>query len=82
MNCESFGSCGSCTLGGSYEDQILYKKQLIADKFREFFDGEFEFFASQPQNYRIRAEFGIWHDIWHGAFDLAYTMGGTGGGIA
>ena len=77
MNCESFGSCGSCTLGGSYEDQILYKKRLIADKFREFFDGEFEFFASQPQNYRIRAEFGIWQDIWHSAFDLAYTMGGV-----
>jgi len=77
MNCESFGSCGSCTLGGSYEDQILYKKRLIADKFREFFDGEFEFFASQPQNYRIRAEFGIWHDIWHSAFDLAYTMSGS-----
>jgi len=77
MNCESFGSCGSCTLGEPYEDQILYKKQLIGDKFKEFFDGEFEFFASQPQNYRIRAEFGIWHDIWHGAFDLAYTMGGA-----
>lgn len=77
MNCESFGSCGSCTLGEPYEDQISYKKQLINDKFREFFDGEFEFFASQPQNYRIRAEFGIWHDIWHGAFDLAYTMGGA-----
>jgi len=77
MNCESFGSCGSCTLGEPYEDQILYKKQLIGDKFREFFDGEFEFFASSPQNYRIRAEFGIWHDIWHGAFDLAYTMGGA-----
>ena len=77
MNCESFGSCGSCTLGGSYEDQILYKKQLIGDKFREFFDGEFEFFASQSQNYRIRAEFGIWHDIWHSASDLAYTMGGA-----
>ena len=77
MNCESFGSCGSCTLDGSYEDQILYKKQLIGDKFREFFGGEFEFFASQPQNYRIRAEFGIWHDIWHSVFDLAYTMGGA-----
>ncbi len=77
MNCESFGSCGSCTLGGSYEDQILYKKRLIGDKFREFFGGEFEFFASSPQNYRIRAEFGIWHDIWHSAFDLAYTMGGA-----
>ena len=77
MNCESFGSCGSCTLGEPYEDQISYKKQLIGDKFREFFDGEFEFFASQPQNYRIRAEFGIWHDIWHSAFDLAYTMGGA-----
>lgn len=77
MNCESFGSCGSCTLGEPYEDQILYKKQLIGDKLREFFDGEFEFFASQPQNYRIRAEFGIWHDIWHGASDLAYTMGGA-----
>ena len=77
MNCESFGSCGSCTLGEPYEDQISYKKQLIGDKFREFFDGEFEFFASQPQNYRIRAEFGIWHDIWHSASDLAYTMGGA-----
>ena len=77
MNCESFGSCGSCTLGEPYEDQILYKKRLIADKLREFFDGEFEFFASQPQNYRIRAEFGIWHDIWHSASDLAYTMGGA-----
>jgi tRNA (uracil-5-)-methyltransferase len=77
MNCESFGSCGSCTLGEPYEDQILYKKRLIGDKFREFFDGEFEFFASQPQNYRIRAEFGIWHDIWHSVFDLAYTMGGA-----
>lgn len=77
MNCESFGSCGSCTLGEPYEDQILYKKQLIGDKFKEFFDGEFEFFASQPRNYRIRAEFGIWHDIWHGASDLAYTMGGA-----
>ena len=77
MNCESFGSCGSCTLGEPYEDQISYKKQLISDKFREFFDGEFEFFASQPQNYRIRAEFGIWQDIWHSAFDLAYTMGGA-----
>ena len=77
MNCESFGSCGSCTLGEPYEDQISYKKQLISDKFREFFDGEFEFFASSPQNYRIRAEFGIWHDIWHSVFDLAYTMGGA-----
>nr|WP_314439921.1 tRNA (uridine(54)-C5)-methyltransferase TrmA [uncultured Campylobacter sp.] len=77
MNCESFGSCGSCTLGEPYADQILYKKRLIADKLREFFDGEFEFFASQPQNYRIRAEFGIWHDIWHSASDLAYTMGGA-----
>ena len=77
MNCESFGSCGSCTLGEPYADQILHKKRLIGDKFREFFDGEFEFFASSPQNYRIRAEFGIWHDIWHGAFDLAYTMGGA-----
>ena len=77
MNCKSFGSCGSCTLSEPYEDQIPYKKQLISDKFREFFDGEFEFFASQPQNYRIRAEFGIWHDIWHSAFDLAYTMGGA-----
>ncbi|WP_306528657.1 hypothetical protein [Campylobacter sp.] len=77
MNCESFGSCDSCTLGEPYEDQISYKKQLISDKFREFFDGEFEFFASSPQNYRIRAEFGIWHDIWHSVFDLAYTMGGA-----
>lgn len=59
MNCESFGSCGSCTLGEPYEDQISYKKQLIGDKFREFFYGEFEFFclAAAKLSYQGR----IWH---------------------
>ena len=68
-----FGECGSCTLALPYEDQLNFKANFIADKFREFFDGELEVFSSKPQRYRSRAEFGIWHEN----DKIYYTMHGS-----
>ncbi|MBO7370692.1 MAG: tRNA (uridine(54)-C5)-methyltransferase TrmA, partial [Campylobacter sp.] len=62
MNCEHFGSCGSCTLNLPYSEQILLKKEQIRSLFNEFYYGEFEFFRSPWQNYRSRAEFGLFHN--------------------
>ena len=75
--CKFLGECGSCTLDMPYEEQAEFKKDLIRREFEPFYRGEFEFFASQMAGYRTRAEFGIWHDIWHSAVDLAYTMHGA-----
>ena len=60
-----------------YEEQVKFKTEFIRREFESFYSGEFEFFASQSAAYRTRAEFGIWHDIWHSAVDLAYTMHGA-----
>lgn len=60
-----------------YEEQVKFKTDFIRREFEPFYSGEFEFFASQRAGYRTRAEFGIWHDIWHSAVDLAYTMHGA-----
>lgn len=68
-----FGECGSCTLALPYEEQLNFKANFIADKFREFFDGELEIFSSKPQRYRSRAEFGIWHEN----NEIYYTMHGS-----
>ncbi|MBE2985299.1 tRNA (uridine(54)-C5)-methyltransferase TrmA [Campylobacter sp. RM9344] len=70
MQCCHFKECGSCTLEGSYEEQKAFKLNAISSKFSEFYDKEFEFFASNEKNYRIRAEFGIWHE----ADKIYYTM--------
>ncbi|CAD7287170.1 tRNA (uridine(54)-C5)-methyltransferase TrmA [Campylobacter suis] len=70
MNCTHFDECGSCVLGGSYEEQKALKIDKISSDFAEFYDGKLEFFASSEKNYRIRAEFGIWHD----RYDIYYTM--------
>lgn len=72
MNCKYFGICASCILDFSYEEQVAYKKKFIKDKFKEFFDGEFEFFPSKTTHYRTRAEFGIFHQ----GGESYYTMNG------
>ncbi|MCR4942697.1 MAG: tRNA (uridine(54)-C5)-methyltransferase TrmA [Campylobacter sp.] len=70
MECKHFGECGSCTLGGSYDEQKDFKISEISNKFAKFYKGKFDFFASKQKHYRIRAEFGIWHD----KDDIYYTM--------
>jgi len=72
VDCEYFGRCGSCTSNLPYLTQIDEKLSFIKSKFRDFYSGEFEFFTSNPRNYRSRAEFGIWHE----GEDFFYTMHG------
>ncbi|MSN97050.1 tRNA (uridine(54)-C5)-methyltransferase TrmA [Campylobacter sp. FMV-PI01] len=70
--CKHLGECGSCTLNLSYNEQINLKLSFIKDKFRDLYSGDFEFFTSKTKGYRIRAEFGIFHE----KNDLFYTMNG------
>lgn len=56
----------------NYSSQLEQKKQHIADLFAEFDFPEFEIFASEPLNYRQRAEFRLWHqdeDLYYIMFD-------------
>lgn len=71
--CKFVGECGSCTLDAPYEEQVEFKKGFIRCEFEPFYNGEFEFFASQKAGYRTRAEFGIWRE----GEELSYTMHGA-----
>ena len=70
MDCNYLKECGSCTLFAPYDEQILFKTDLVKQNFSEFYDGEFDVFSSTPKHYRTRAEFGIWHE----GSKLCYTM--------
>ena len=71
--CKFVGECGSCTLDAPYEEQVEFKKGFIRCEFEPFYNGEFEFFASQRAGYRTRAEFGVWRE----GEELSYTMHGA-----
>ncbi len=62
MNCKYFGECGSCkNYEGGYEAQLLRKVELNQERFKNFYDAEFDICPSQERAYRARAEFKIWH---------------------
>ncbi len=62
MNCKYFGECGSCkNYEGGYEAQLLRKVKLNQERFKNFYDAEFDICPSQERAYRARAEFKIWH---------------------
>ena len=44
-----------------YESQLLEKSQHLTELFADLMDVELELFRSQPEHYRMRAEFRIWH---------------------
>lgn len=73
MHCRHLGECGSCVLNLPYKEQISYKKAFVSELFSEIYSGEFEFFASPEYGYRLRAEFGLYHEN----SDLFYTMNGV-----
>ncbi len=74
MTCEYFGKCASCKLHNyNYDEQLLLKANRIKSDFSEFYDGEFEIFASADDRFRNRAEFGIYH---HDDNSFSYTMRG------
>lgn len=61
MQCEYFGSCGSCTLyDKSYEEQLTFKINREKERFSDFIDSDFEIIKSSEENFRNRAEFRIW----------------------
>jgi len=70
LDCNYLKECGSCTLFTPYDEQILFKTDLVKQNFSKFYDGEFDVFSSTPKHYRTRAEFGIWHE----GSKLCYTM--------
>jgi tRNA (uracil-5-)-methyltransferase len=45
-----------------YDDLLADKTQQIQEQFAHFNPPALEVFASSPQNFRLRAEFKIWHD--------------------
>lgn len=64
MNCEYFGTCGSCTLGNmSYEKQLDFKIQREKARFLNLWDSEIEVIKSEDGAFRNRAEFRIFHKM-------------------
>ena len=45
-----------------YEEQLAQKASHISSEFAEFDLPELELFRSRPENYRMRAEFHVWHE--------------------
>ncbi len=74
MECKYFGECGSCRLYDlSYVEQVELKKKRVGELFADFDIGDFEFFTSDDEHYRNRAEFRIWHEgdeIYYGMHKL------------
>ena len=46
----------------NYDQQLSEKKQFISNLFDSFSLPEYELFTSDTLNYRLRAEFRVWHD--------------------
>ena len=61
MNCEYFGICGSCNLGGnSYDEQLKIKVDIEKDRFKELWANDIDIIKSTDGAFRNRAEFRIW----------------------
>ena len=61
MNCEYFGICGSCNLGGkTYDEQLNIKINREKDRFKDLWDGDIDIIKSSDGGFRNRAEFRIW----------------------
>ncbi len=46
----------------TYSDQLQQKTAMVKQSFEQFDMPELEVFSSEPLNYRMRAEFRVWHD--------------------
>ena len=54
----------------TYDEQLAQKQAKLVTMFEQFETPELEVFSSDPANYRMRAEFRVWHD----GEDLYYYM--------
>ncbi|MCG9698001.1 tRNA (uridine(54)-C5)-methyltransferase TrmA [Shewanella sp. Isolate11] len=60
-----------------YEQQLNAKREKLAQLFAEFDTPSLEIFASEPEHYRMRAEFRVWHqdeDLYYYMFDKALNQ--------
>ena len=72
MQCNYFGICGSCTLHEmDYDTQLAYKVEQIKTQFGI---DTLEIIRSNPERFRTRAEFRIFHDYDNGT--ISYAMHG------
>ncbi len=61
MNCNYFGICGSCTLGGkSYDEQLSIKVSIEKKRFENLWTQGIDIIKSNDGSFRNRAEFRIW----------------------
>jgi len=76
MQCDYFGICGSCTLGGkTYNEQLDIKIQKEKKRFLDMYDGFVDVIKSDDGAFRNRAEFRIWKIFNEdNTFKLHYAM--------
>ena len=64
MDCNYFGICGSCTLGGkTYEEQLNIKIENEKQRFQSFWQKDVDVIQSNDGAFRNRAEFRIYKDF-------------------
>jgi len=64
MNCNYFGICGSCTLGGkTYQEQLTIKIENEKHRFQNFWQEDVDVIESNDGAFRNRAEFRIYKDF-------------------
>ncbi len=75
MQCEYFGKCGGCSLGGfTYDEQLGLKINREKQRFSNLWNGEFDLIHSDAGGFRNRAEFRIWKIFDGDLFTLHYAM--------
>jgi tRNA (uracil-5-)-methyltransferase len=76
MECQYFGKCGGCNLGGiSYDEQLQIKVDKQKENFQDIYSGDYDIIKSEDGLFRNRAEFRIWkiYDD-ENNFQLSYAM--------
>jgi len=76
MQCNYFGICGSCTLGGkTYDEQLTYKVDIEKERFQELYTNKIDIIKSDDGRFRNRAEFRVWKSFdKNNNFTLQYAM--------
>jgi tRNA (uracil-5-)-methyltransferase len=76
MECQYFGKCGGCNLGGiSYDEQLQIKVDQQKENFKDIYSDNYDIIKSEDGSFRNRAEFRIWkiYDD-ENNFQLSYAM--------
>lgn len=75
MECDYFGVCGSCNLGGkTYDEQLNIKIDREKNRFNELYGGAFDIIKSDDGAFRNRAEFRIWRTYDNNQAKFNYAM--------